>query len=434
MDQRPTGAGTAVRAIEYAGLVALVGGTFLVIVVGGGAVLRLDAPHAGLTLAAAALLGLTFEPARQRLRRLANRLLYGHRSSPWEAVSRLAAQMGRDRDPVDQLRELADVVRGGTGARAVVVWLRVDTTWVPAAWSPDSGGGQPAALHGERPPRPPGADLTVAIRHGGELLGAITVTKSGPGSLIPLERRLVTDLASHAGIVTRTLHLQESLRRRVEVSGQRQRELVASRMRLVAAQDAERRRLQRDVHDTCQQQAVVLAGRLGLASALAHRDPHGAHASLGEARADVDRLAATLRRLSRAATVLELVADGIGAALRAHTASLPVTVEIEDLLCRRHHPELAAAVYFCCMEAIQNAVKHASASRIRVRLSEPDGWLAFRVRDDGAGFDVGRTGAGTGLRNMRERLRPWNGQLVVRSSPTGTEVGATIPVPNEVTP
>jgi signal transduction histidine kinase len=279
-----------------------------------------------------------------------------------------------------------------------------------------------------------GADLTVPIRHGGELLGAITVTKSGPGSLIPLEQRLVTDLASHAGIVTRTLHLRETLRRRLEVARQRQRELIASRAQVVAAQDEERRRLERDIHDTCQQHAVVLAGRLGLAGVLVHRDPGGARVVLEEASADVDRLASGLRRLTRAAPIPELAADGIGAALRTQTATLPIAVEIDDRLVRRYHPDVEATVYICCMEAMQNASKHAKASRIRVRLSEPIGWLTCSVRDDGVGFDVRHRDAGTGLRNIRERLRPWQGRFVIHSSSAGTEVAVKIPVsPNEAT-
>jgi signal transduction histidine kinase len=432
MGQRPIAAGIATRAIEYSGLVALVAGTFLVIVVGGGAVLRLGIPHPGLTLAAAVLLAVAFEPVRRRLLRLANRLVYGHRSSPWEAVSQLSAEMGHDRDPVELLEELSTVVLAGTGAKAVVVWLRIDQSWVPTVGSPGAGSAERITVGSGDLPEHLGADLTVPIRHGSEVLGAITVTKSGPGSLLPLEQRLVTDLASHAGIVTRTLHLRETLRRRLDMARQRQRELVASRAQVVAVQDEERRRLERDIHDTCQQRAVVLAGRIGLAGVLVHHDPGGARALLEEAFADVDRLASALRRLTSAAPIPELAAVGIGGALRTETAILPITVEIEGRLVRRYHPDVEATIYFCCMEAIQNASKHAKASRILVRLSDSSGWLRCSVQDDGVGFDVRREDTGTGLRNIRERLRPWHGHFVTHSSSEGTEVSVEIPVsPNE---
>jgi signal transduction histidine kinase len=435
MGQRPIAAGIATRAIEYSGLVLLVGGTFLVIVVGGGAVLRLGIPHPGLTLAAAALLAVAFEPVRQWLLRLANRLVYGHRSSPWEAVSRLSVEMGHDRDSAELLEELSAVVLAGTGARAVVIWLRIDRSWVPTVGSPGASTAERVSVGSGDLPEHLGADLTVPIRHGGEVLGAITVTKFGPGSLIPLEQRLVTDLASHAGIVTRTLHLRENLRRRLEMARHRQRELIASRAQVVAVHDEERRRLERDIHDTCQQQAVVLAGRLGLAGVLAHRDPGGARAALEEASADVDRLESALRRLTSAGPLPELAADGIGGALRTQTAILSTAVEIEDRLVRRYHPDVETTVYFCCMEAIQNASKHAKASRIQVRLSELSGWLRSSVQDDGVGFDVRREEVGTGLRNIRERLRPWQGNFVVHSSLEGTEVRMEIPVsPIEAAP
>jgi signal transduction histidine kinase len=173
---------------------------------------------------------------------------------------------------------------------------------------------------------------------------------------------------------------------------------------------------------------VVLASRLGLAGALARRDPDQARAVLAAAGEDVDRLAAALRRLIRAAPVPELAAGGIAAALRAQTRQL-AGVEIDDQTRRRPPIELATTVYFCCLEAIQNAVRHAGAARIRVRLWEPEGCLRASVRDDGTGFDPSRDHAGTGLRNLRERLRPWDGRLAVRSSPAGTEVQVEIPLP-----
>ena len=120
----------------------------------------------------------------------------------------------------------------------------------------------------------PGSDMTVPIRHRGGVLGAIAVTEVGASSFVPDRTAaggLVADLASHAGIVTMTMQLRESLRRRLDVTLQQQRDLVASRARLVAAQDDERRRLERDIHDTCQQQAVVLAARLGLVGVLRGR-------------------------------------------------------------------------------------------------------------------------------------------------------------------
>lgn len=425
MRQQPASA-VAAAAVEYAALAVLVGGVFLVVVVGGGTLVGVDVPHGGFTLLAAGLLAVVFEPARRRVRRLVNRLLYGHRSSPWEAMSRLSRQMGSTGDPVDLLRDLSGVVRSGTGARRALVWLRIDSTWQPAAGSPDIGGAQAVAADGDRLPRPLDTALAVPIRHGGELLGAITVVKSGT-AVIPVERRLVADLASHAGVVTRTLHLLETLQHRLDLSRRRQQDLVTARAEVVLAQDAERRRLARDMHDTCQQRAVVLAGRLALARAVVHRDPDEARAALQDAAADVDSLATGLRRLTAATPPPELAAGGVAGALRAETATLPFTVDLVDGTRHRFRAELEETVYFCCMEAIQNAVKHASPSRIRVRLAVQDGWLAAEVSDDGPGFDAEHASPGAGLANMRERVRRWDGQVAIRSSPAGTTVEIRVP-------
>jgi signal transduction histidine kinase len=384
--------------------------------------------HPGLILAATVLLAITMDPAKRRLQQLANRLVYGHRRSPWEAVRHLSTQMGHDRDPLELLHELSTVVRAGTGASTVVVWLLLDRMWVPTVGSPDIRSGEPIPAAGGDFAALDDIGFSVPVRYGDELLGAITVTKFAPGSLNPLEQRLVADLASHAGIVTQTLHLRESRARRLELSRQQHRVLGASRAQVIAAQDEERRRIERDLHDTCQQQAVILAGRLGLAGALAKRDPAQAHTLIDDACADATRLASSLRRLISAAPISELVDHGVGPALRFASAGLPLTLDIQDRLVRRYDTRLEAAAYFCAMEAIQNATKHAHASRIELRLSESMGCLTIRVRDDGLGFDVERATAGMGLRNIKERLRPWHGHLVINSSSAGTEIVIEIPV------
>lgn len=148
---------------------------------------------------------------------------------------------------------------------------------------------------------------------------------------------------------------------------------------------------------------------------------------LDEACADVERLVSALGRLTHAAPVPELASTGIAGALCAEAAHLPVTVDVVDLIGRRHHPDLEATVYLCWMEAIHNAIRHGNASRIRLRLADQPGRVTFSVHDDGAGFDVEHAGPGTGLRNMRERLDIWDGRLIIRSSPAGTEISGRSP-------
>jgi signal transduction histidine kinase len=392
-----------VRTIEYGGLAALVTAAFgLAAAVGGGTVVAVVAVAA------------TFEPAQRGLHRLANRLVYGHRRSPWRAVADLAARMGRERDPTVVLQELAAVVRAGTGAERVAVWLRVGGAWEPVAGSPTVPTGH--LIDG---------DLVVEIRSGGELLGAIATSGSRP--VTPLEARLVADLAAQVSGVTRTIRLRAVLARQLEVSREQRRHLAASRLRLVAAQDEARRSLERDIHDTCQQYALALSSRIGLSGVLAKSDPVAVHVAIDNAGADVNRLAVALRRLTLTVPVPELISDGLAAALRTETAAAPVPVEVVDERSDRWAADVEAAMFFCCVEAVQNSVKHAHASTIAVGLSTVDDKATAVVRDDGVGFDVRARVVGTGLANMRERLAAVGGVLTIRADHGGATVTMVAP-------
>ena len=411
-----------------AGLVAVIGGGFGIIVLGGSALLGEDEAPTLLMVAATAVVAMAFEPAKRTLRRLANRVVYGHRSSPWEAVSRLSAEVGGPRDSTETLASVSETIASGTGASDVTVWLDVDGTLEPVAVHPPGRPVAAIAMDGDRIPEMKDVDWVAPVGQGGEVVGAITVTKPGPGSLTPIERGLVQDLAGSTGIILRTLLLRETRRHRLDVARRVGTELVASRARIVAAQDEARRRLERDLHDTCQQRAVVVAGRLGLAGVHTRRDPSQAEAALRDCAVDVALLASALVRVAEGGRPVELDSGGIDAALRAGTIGTPVPVELLDLTQRRYPRRIEEAVYLVCMEAIQNAVKHAEASHIRVRLTDAASSLTFSVSDDGSGFDTHQASTGTGLDNMQERMRGVDGRLVVRSSSAGTRIEVEIPV------
>jgi signal transduction histidine kinase len=181
-----------------------------------------------------------------------------------------------------------------------------------------------------------------------------------------VEERLFTDLASQAGLVLRLVGLRAQLEdRRHELRG-RTLELESSRTRVIEAQDAERRRLERDIHDGAQQHLVALAMNLRLAQVLVDRSPDRARHVLAE-QVSAARLAIdTLDSLSRGIFPQMLAEHGLLAALRSGvgTSPIPVSVEGEDAV--RPPPLVEAALYFCCMEAVQNAAKHSGASRVTV--------------------------------------------------------------------
>lgn len=407
--------GLAKGTIVGVGLAVIAGGLFLAVVLGLGGLTGIDEPTLELMAVATLVVALLFEPLRRRLTREANRLVYGQETTPWEAIGQLSAELSLQGDPAESLSALAELIASGTRADKVQISLLVEDEQAPIA-------GWPEGVTGLDP------DFAVSIDQGGERLGTIVIEKAE--ALSETDRTLVSDLAAEAAIVTRAIRLTESLRQRIAHVRRQREALVTSRARTVAIQEDERRRLERDIHDTCQQQAVSLGARLGLAAAIAPRDPDTAEAALQDAENDLRRLQNSLLRLTIGDS-LQQSPDGLGAALRAQSARLPIPVTIWDRTRQRHDAELESDVYYCCSEAIQNAIKHSRATRIEVTIAETPGSLLFSVADDGCGFEPQSTSAGQGLANMRGRVGRWGGNLSVDSSSTGTKVRGSIPLPHD---
>jgi signal transduction histidine kinase len=252
------------------------------------------------------------------------------------------------------------------------------------------------------------------VRDRGELLGALTVAMPAAEPLSKDGERLVTDLASQAGLVLRNVRLIE--------------ELHESRRRIVAAQDERARKLERDLHDGAQQQLVALSVKVGLAEQLSARDPEKTKALLGELRADAGDALENLRDLARGIYPPLLADRGLVEALNAQARKAPVPVSLEPDGVGRYPQEIEAAVYYCCLEALQNMGKYAEASRATVRIAESDGDLTFSVTDDGSGFDASSTPHGSGLTNMRDRVEALGGALEIWSMPgAGTTVSGRVP-------
>jgi signal transduction histidine kinase len=206
-------------------------------------------------------------------------------------------------------------------------------------------------------------------------------------------------------------------------------ELQASRARIVVAADAERHRIERDLHDGAQQRLTSLSVKLLLAAQLAGQSPALA-GLLSELGADVQDAARELRSLVHGIYPPLLRDSGLSAALSdaARLSTLPATVQTAPA--GRYPADIEAAVYFCCLEAMQNACKHAGQrAAIRVRVREEPGTLSFEVIDDGAGFDARGRGLGAGFCNMADRVGAFGGWLRVHSAPgQGTWVTGAVPV------
>jgi signal transduction histidine kinase len=418
------------KTVVYLSLAAFITAVYIALVVGiGQAVGQQGRAGFGLSVLATAVVAVAFQPVRERVQRLANRLVYGKRATPYEALSTFADQLGATMPAEELLPHLARVLAGATGAARTQVWLyagdglRLEAVY--PAGDPAPPPAQPVALPARGLPDFPGATTAFEVSHGGERLGALTLAKRPGEALTPVERRLAAQLAAQAGLVLHNAGLTSQLRERMA-------ELSASRKRIVEAADSERRRLERNIHDGAQQQLVALSVMARLAETTADSDKAAARAMLVQAQADATGALENLRDLARGIYPPLLAERGLVAALEAQAgrSAIPVTVEANGL--GRYPQDAEAAVYFCALEALQNVAKYASASRACVRLAGPagpDGALEFSVTDDGAGFDSASAGYGTGLQGMADRLAALGGDLQVRSEPgRGTTVTGRLPV------
>jgi signal transduction histidine kinase len=210
--------------------------------------------------------------------------------------------------------------------------------------------------------------------------------------------------------------------------GRHDEELRESRARIVAASDAGRRRVERDLHDGAQQQLVTLRLQLGMARQAAASDPQMA-ALLDEARAGLSLALEELRDLAHGIYPAVLTTDGLPAALEVAAERCPLSVTVESNGRGRLAPDVEAAVYFCCVEALQNAAKHAGpGAHVRVRLESDPSEFRFEVRDDGVGYDPATLGTSAGMQNMADRIGALGGTLRVESAPgAGTSVVGAMP-------
>ncbi|MFN8193793.1 MAG: histidine kinase [Nocardioidaceae bacterium] len=403
------------------GLVGFVGLVYVVVVVGGGLLLgETSAPGVGLSVLATAIVALGFDGVLTRLEAFATRVVQRGRPAPYDALRRFTSSVA-DRGPDGDLpSHMARLLAEGTGAAWAQVWVAgAETPLRIATWPPEAE---------ERLTTSPEWDSgtrRLMVRHGGEDLGMLVLRERPGAELTPVEERLFTSLASQAGLVLRGAQLRASLERRLTELSAREAELRVSRERLVDAQDAARRRLERDIHDGAQQHLVALAVNLRLAATLSAGSPERAGALLdAQEEAAADAMAA-LVHLSRGIYPPLLAAQGVAAALRAVAGD---DLVIESLGVRRHAPAVEAAAYFCCLEALQNAAKHAGATRVRVELDSTEETLTATVTDDGVGFDPSSVTAGTGLANLRDRVDAVGGTWALESRPgAGTRVRVELP-------
>jgi signal transduction histidine kinase len=403
------------------------------------------------SMLAAAAIALVYRPVSARLAAFAERRI-DDRDSPDEMLrtfgSRLAMPIALD----ELLLQLAESLRRTLAVDVAEVWTGSGGILERAASVPDAGPGSLVLAPKEQPVltragvpghawlsvwlpslvADRGENVRVApITHSGELLGLILVERAPAAEPLRADdEQVLAALARQVGLALSNVRLGSALEASLDELRAQADQLRESRARVVAAADAERRRIERDLHDGAQQHLLALAVRLRAARELAEIDPPRARAVLEDVTAEMHSALADMRDLARGIYPPQLAARGLREGLReaASRARVPVHVKTDGI--RRYSPEVEATVYFCCVEALQNVGKHAgNGARATVSVREEQDGLMFEVADDGAGFDQGAQPSGAGLTNMGDRLGALGGRLSVASARgQGTRVAGAIPL------
>ncbi|GAA1214443.1 hypothetical protein GCM10009608_59030 [Pseudonocardia alaniniphila] len=430
---RRTGLWTAERVLSLwlaaTLVVALVGGEFAVVEAIAGVIagVMVSAGIIGgvvvVAVLATALEALSFLPVHVRAERLVDRLLYGTRPTPYNVLAGIT-ELSRStpRDGPDLARVAEAVARGLGATMCRLTVIRPGLRDRIYSWAEDG--------------TDPGIDdlIEVPVHHGEERIGSIAVDRGAVVGLYAQRRRLLTDIADSLGVVMQANRAGVELDRQLRAVLARAEDIAVSRRRTIAEMDSERRRIERDLHDGAQHRLVSLRLTLGLAEHQVET------AQFEQARNRLDQIAeqigSTEAVLAATATGVSspvLAERGLVAALERELLSMPpVVLDVAGLDAGRRFPApVEAAVYFSCLESVNNACKHAPGADVVVRLSAIDGRLCFTVRDEGPGYDQDAgSGPGRGLGNVQARMRAVGGRVEVRSRPgAGTAVQGCVPLP-----
>ena len=389
-----------------------------------------------------------------RLTRAIGRMTGGDRQGPSNLARSFSSRMSRS-VPLDELvLQAAEGLRSSMRLRAAEMWILADGSLRP--WIGDPGIDRPAVpLAGMEPATVVQAGLSghgwlqvwmpsmlegredsyvrmAPMANAGELLGAIVVVRLVEDTpFAPDEERAVMEVARQLGVALHNAKLDTALQASLDEVRRQAAEIQASRGRIVAATDEARRRIERNLHDGAQQHIVALAVRLKLADQLLDRgDTDKVRAALADIGTAIDDTLQELRDLAHGIYPPLLADKGLPAALEsaARRSVLPTTVHTDGS--SRYPVDAEATVYFCVLEALQNAGKYAGdGATAEVEIVHAAGALTFTVSDDGAGFDTrGRAGAGAGFTNMLDRIGALGGSLRVESAPgKGTRVVGSLP-------
>ena len=335
--------------------------TYVAVVVGLGALVG-SGTRGGIALStlATAMIALAFQPFREAVQRQADRLVYGRRAAPYEALARFSRRIAGVIAPQEVTQVVAQVLGEALGARRVRVTLLRPGEEPQEAWWPSA-----AACSFDR---------TVEVRHGLEVVGEIAVLALA-ASLTGAEDRLLTNFAAQTGTAFRNLRLTSELQARLEEVRQQAWELRASRRRILVAADLQRQRLERAIAEGPQRHLDSIGQSLESAECLLQRDGRAAGHLLAGLSQEASRALDSLRNVARGLFPRLLTDMGVLPAINAQLKRMEPVGTLRaapDLTGARFDPEVEATAYFCCLETLRGGAQ--------VRLSRSGRWLELRAR------------------------------------------------------
>ncbi|MEM7339385.1 MAG: histidine kinase [Actinomycetota bacterium] len=395
------------RSATYVGLAVVIVGLYSAVVVGiplllfGGA--EDGDPGLLLPIVAAAAVALVFEPVRARLQQVANRIVYGDRASPYEVLSNVTSSLSLGDG--DGTADMAQLIARGTGADRAIVRLANGDRLQADGVFPETGPGTAGSITVDALPNDERAASHPVI-HRGELFGSLTIIKPANDLVTPADRALLADVAAGAGLVLRNIALNRQLE-------QRAMEVRASRRRLITTQDAERQRLERNLHDGAQQQVVALKVKLGIAKTVAERE--GADQIVGYAVSmaeETQHAVDALRAVAHGIYPPLLDTEGLQAALRAVERSSPVPFSATVSSLGRYDRQSEQTAYFCVVETIDRA-RAVGATGVLATVAEAGGGLVVSIDIEGADTEMD-------LASVSDRIEAFGGSSTVEASPGGS--------------
>ncbi|MGI9584900.1 MAG: sensor histidine kinase [Acidimicrobiia bacterium] len=405
------------KTVTYGVLAVFITAVYVVVVVGVGSLIGAgDESSLALSIAAVAIVAVAVQPVHSRVQHWANVLVYGKRATPYEVLAGATERLSETRDPDEALSDVTRIVSDGTGATAVVVWLKVGDVLQPHMSTPAEAVDElvPVRAAEDAVSGIPG-DLVVGIRHRGDDLGALSLSKERGDSVTRDDQKVVADVSAGAGALLRNIGLNSEL-------AERAKQLRASRRRLVAAQDAERHRLERNLHDGAQQQVVALKVKLGVAGTLADREEAESVAELVAELAETTQEAVDgMRSVAHGIYPPLLEAEGLETALAAANRTFPVPIHFDGSGLGRYEQPVEESTYFCVVGIVRAAVD-LGATTINVSLVGDDDEIRFTASTDAP------TGGFADLLTVEDRLDALGGSFSVTNDHGNSIVDGHIPI------